>query len=156
NWALLAIILVTGGIAAALVSTLITKLDMKVTGTMIPLSAMAIVLWRQMHIKCPRCHMDVGLGAAMDQTRQCQNCEVSFDEPARLPEGAPAISPPKPLSIGKYVRNRASQMLIYFIFVTALVSIGFGMQNHTKIDGLFVALASGMVISVLAIVVGRV
>ena len=33
NWALLVIILLTANIAAALVSTLIIKLDMKTTGT---------------------------------------------------------------------------------------------------------------------------
>jgi hypothetical protein len=84
NWALLVIILLTASIAAALVSTLIIKLDMKTTGTTISLSIMTIILWRQMHIKCPRCHMDVGLGAAMEQSNRCQNCEVSFDEPAIL------------------------------------------------------------------------
>jgi hypothetical protein len=70
---------------------LVIKLDMKTTATIISLSAVAITLWRQMHIKCPRCHMDVGLGAAMEQINRFQNCEVSFDEPAVLLKGSPPI-----------------------------------------------------------------
>jgi hypothetical protein len=53
NWGLLVIILLAASIAAAVVSTLIIKLDMKTTGTIISLSTTAIILCRQMHIKLP-------------------------------------------------------------------------------------------------------
>ncbi len=152
NWALLVIILLTANIAAALVSTLIIKLDMKTTGTTISLSTIAIILWRQMHIKCPRCHMDVGLGAAMEQSNRCQNCEVSFDEPAILPEGVAANSAPKPLTIRKYVQNRVSQVQIYLIFAIALVGIGIATQYHARTE---IVLVGGIVIAIVSILVGR-
>ncbi len=88
----------------------------------------------------------------MEQSNRCQNCEVSFDEPAILPEGVAANSPPKPLTIRKYVQNRVSQLQIYLIFAIALVGIGIATQYHAKTE---IMLVGGIVIAVVSILVGR-
>ena len=127
TWVLFIVLLLTTLIGAAVISALLIKLDLNLTVSIIVPLAMAFTFWRLMHIKCPRCHKNVGLAAAMEQTNHCPNCEASFDQPWSSTEATPPIAPPTRLTVRKYVRQRAGQVQIYvmlaiFIVGTSIIS----------------------------------
>ena len=65
NWLIFVLLLITTLVGAAFFSALVTKLDSKLTVSIIVPLAMAIVFWRLLHVKCPRCRLPVGLAAAI-------------------------------------------------------------------------------------------
>jgi hypothetical protein len=123
SWAVLVLLLLSGSIAAVLVSTFLIKLDMNSSISIIAPLAMGFTFWRLMHIKCPRCHKNMGLAAAMERINNCPHCEVSFDQPLSSTEAALPIAPPAPLTIRKYVRQRATQVQIYLMLAIFIVGI---------------------------------
>jgi hypothetical protein len=65
---------------------------------------------------------------------------------------AAALVSTKPLTIGKYVRYRGSQVQIYLIFAIALVGVGIATQYHARTE---IVLVGGLVIAVVSMLVGR-
>jgi DNA-directed RNA polymerase subunit RPC12/RpoP len=123
TWVLFIALLLTTLTGVALVSTFLIKLDINLAVSIIVPLAMGFTFWRLMHIKCPRCHKNMGLAAAMERTNNCPHCEVSFDATCKFSEAALPIAPPAPLTIRKYVRQRATQVQIYLMLAIFIVGI---------------------------------
>jgi Zn finger protein HypA/HybF involved in hydrogenase expression len=152
TWVLFIVLLLTTLIAAALVSTFLIKLDMNLTVSIVLPLAVAFTFWRLMHIKCPRCHENVGLGAAMEQTDHCPHCEASFDQPVTPADGASPNTAAKPLTIRKYVHQRATQVQIFLMLAIVLVGIAvmtrFSVSTWAAILLGLIATAAGMLVAV--------
>jgi transposase-like protein len=131
NWILFIVLLLTTSIGAAAISALFIKLDLNLTVSIIVPLAMSFIFWRLMHIKCPRCHENVGLGAAMGQTNHCPHCEVSFYQPVGSTETTPPVAPPAPLTIRKYVRQRAGLVQIYVMLAIFIVGLSIISRKQT-------------------------
>jgi len=126
------LLLLTTIVGAAFFSALVIKLDSQLIVSIIVPVAMAILFWRLLHIKCPRCHLALGLAAAMEKVEQCPNCDVSLDAPTDLADGVVAAAAPQPLTIRKYVRRRAVQVQVYLMLGIVLVGIGFAVENNAR------------------------
>jgi hypothetical protein len=150
NWLIFVLLLITTLVGAALFSALVTKLDIKLTVSIIAPLAMAIVFWRLLHIRCPRCRLTVGLAAAMEKADHCPNCDVSFDAPTHSTDGVFAAAAPQPLTIRKYLRRRAGQVQTYLIFGIVLVGIGFAVKYDVRTE---VGVILGLVSAAIAILV---
>ena len=132
SWLIFALLLITTIVGAAFFSALVIKLDSQLIVSIIVPVAMAILFWRLLHIKCPRCHLALGLAAAMEKVEQCPNCDVSLDAPTDLADGVVAAAAPQPLTIRKYVRRRAVQVQVYLMLGIVLVGIGFAVENNAR------------------------
>jgi len=150
NWVIFVLLLITTLVGAALFSALVTKLDSKLTVSIIVPLAMAIVFWRLLHVKCPRCRLPVGLAAAMEKADHCPNCDVSFDAPTHSTDGTFTAVAPQSLTIRKYLRRRAGQVQTYLMFGIVLVGIGFAVEFDVKTE---VSLILGVLAAALAILV---
>jgi hypothetical protein len=134
SWLIFALLLVTTTVGAAFFSALVIKLDSQLIVSIIVPFAMAIVFWRLLHIKCPRCHLALGLAAAMERVEQCPNCDVSLDAPTDLPDGVVAAAAPQHLTIRKYVRRRAVQVQVCLMLGIVLVGIGLAVENNARAE----------------------
>jgi hypothetical protein len=150
TWVLFTVLLLTTLIAAAVISALFIKLDMNLTVSIVVPLAIAFTIWRLMHMKCPRCHMNVGLAAAMGQTNHCPHCEVSFYQPVGSTETTAPVAPPTPLTIRKYVRQRATQVQIYVMLAIFIVGLSIFSRNDTAN---WAAIALGMITLVVGMLV---
>ena len=142
NWIPFIVLLLTTSIGAAAISALFIKLDLNLTVSIIVPLAMSFIFWRLMHIKCPRCHENVGLEASMGQTNHCAHCEISFYQPVGSAEATPPTAPPAPLTIRKYVRQRAGQVQIYVMLAIFIVGLSIMSRNETAN---WAAVALGMI-----------
>jgi phage FluMu protein Com len=142
TWVLFIVLLLTTFIGAAVISALFIKLDMNLTVSIVVPLGTAFTFWRLMHIKCPRCHENVGLGAAMGQTNHCPHCEVSVYQPVGSTETTAPVAPPAPLTIRKYVRQRASLVQIYVMLAIFIVGLSIISRNDTAN---WAAIALGMI-----------
>lgn len=127
---LLVLLLLTTLIAASLISVFFINLDLNLTVSIVVPLAIAFTFWRLMHIKCPRCHQNVGLPAAMQQTSHCPHCEISFYQPVGSAE-TPPTAPPTPLTIRKYVRQRAGLVQIYVMLAIFVIGISIISREET-------------------------
>jgi DNA-directed RNA polymerase subunit RPC12/RpoP len=146
------VLVLTTLIAAALVSTFLIKLDMNLTVSIAVPLAVAFTFWRLMHIECPRCHKNVGLAAAMEQTNHCPHCEASFDQPVTPADGASPNTAAKPLTIRKYVHQRATQVQIFLMLAIVLVGIAvitrYSVTTWAAIFLGLIATTAGMLVAV--------
>jgi DNA-directed RNA polymerase subunit RPC12/RpoP len=152
TWVLFIVLVLTTLIAAALVSTFLIKLDMNLTVSIAVPLAVAFTFWRLMHIECPRCHKNVGLAAAMEQTNHCPHCEASFDQPVTPADGASPNTAAKPLTIRKYVHQRATQVQIFLMLAIVLVGIAvitrYSVTTWAAIFLGLIATTAGMLVAV--------
>jgi hypothetical protein len=142
TWVLFTVLLLTTFIGAAVISALFKKLDVNLTVSIVMPLGIVFTFWRLMHIKCPRCHQNVGLPATMQQTNHCPHCEASFDQTAIPTEATPPVAPPTPLTIRKYVRQRAGLVQIYVMLAIFIVGISIISRNETAN---WAAIALGMI-----------
>jgi transposase-like protein len=142
TWILLAVLLLTALISVAAISAFFIKLDLNLTVSIVVPLGIAFIFWRLTHIKCPRCHENLGLPAAMAQTNHCPHCEVSFYQPVGSTEATSPITPPTPLTIRKYVRQRAGLVQIYVMLVIFIVGLSILSRNETAN---WAAIALGMI-----------
>jgi hypothetical protein len=152
TWVLFIVLLLTTLIGAAVISALFNKLDLNLTVSIVLPLAVAFTFWRLMHIKCPRCLKNVGLGAAMEQTDHCPHCDASFDQPVSPADGASPNTAAKPLTIRKYVHQRATQVQIFLMLAIVLVGIAvitrYSVTTWAAILLGLIATAVGMLVAV--------
>lgn len=145
------LLLVTTLVGADFVSVFVAKIDNQLVFSVIMPIALGIFFWQLLHIPCPRCHLALGIAAAMETVEQCPHCDVSFDAPTDLPDGVVAAATAQPLTIRKYVRRRAEQVQIYLMLGIVMVGIAFAVEANMRkafvlVLGLLVA-AVGILVS---------